>query len=778
MRHIGLFISCFLLFSSLSTQAQQNIGQHIRGVVTDKYSGLVLVRATVSIADLKMATVTDEEGKFVLENVPLGRYTLYVSMPGYEDAVFKEVLLGAAKEVYLEVELEEKYTQLAEIVVKPKIDKDKSLNQMSLLGSQMFSVEEASRFAGGMDDPARLVANYAGVTTSGTTNNGISIRGNAPSLLQWKLEDIEIPNPNHFADIDVLGGGVLSALSSNVLGNSDFFIGAFPAEYNNAISGVFDMKLRNGSSQKYQHAFQLGLLGIDLASEGPVSRKNRSSYIINYRYSTTGLLAQLQKKQDMGGVLGYQDLNFKFNFPTQKAGTFSLWGLGFIDEVTPIPETKERKYLDDGILSEARQKSGAVGISHRYFFGNHKTFIKSSVATTHLGNRIKENYNDPDGSKSLRTDFMANTSNLVFTSALTHRFDQRHSNKTGATFTNIRYDLNFDHTALLGQPLANINRTQGNTNLFSAYTQSLFQINESLLLTAGINVQHLMLNRKTTIEPRANISWQTNEKNAVALGYGLHSRMEKPDVYFVKDANGDLVNQYLDFTKSHHLMLSYVRKFSDDMNLKVEPYYQSLFDVPVTANGVYSILNRRDFYITKELVSTGRGRNYGLDVTFSRYLIKGMYYMLTASLFQSEFKAADNKWYDTRYNRNFVVNGLVGKEWMIGRNMLSANLKLTAMGGQRYTPVDETATLAHPDKEVQYRDDQMFSQQFSPMWIGDFTISYKLNRNRVAHTFAVKSVNASRQREYIKHKYNIISNTIEPVYSVNALYNLSYRIDF
>jgi hypothetical protein len=778
MRYISLFIIWTLLFGSLSAQAQQNLGQNIRGVVTDKYSGLVLVQANVAITDLKMTTNTDEEGKFVLKNVPLGRHTIIVSMVGYENAIFKEVLLSSAKEVYLEIELEEKYTQLAEIIIKPKTNKDGSLNQMSLLGSQMFSVEEASRFAGGMDDPARLVSNYAGVTTSGTTNNGISIRGNAPSLLQWKLEDVEIPNPNHFADIDVLGGGVLSALSSNVVGNSDFFIGAFPAEYNNAISGVFDMRLRSGSNQKYQHAFQVGLLGIDFASEGPISRKNRSSYIINYRYSTTGLLTNLQKDRDMGGTLGYQDLNFKFNFPTQKAGTFSLWGLGYIDEVMPTRDREERKYLDDGILSGADQKSGATGLSHRYFFGNHKTSVKSTVATTYLGNRIRENYFDLNENESPRTDFMANTSNFVFTSALSHRFNHRHNNKTGVTFTHINYDLNFDHTSLYGQPLENINQTTGNTNLVSAYSQSLFQLNENVLLTAGVNVQHLTLNRKTTIEPRASIRWQANEKNAIALGYGLHSRMEKPDVYFVKDINGDLVNRNLDFTKSHHLMLSYVHKLSDDMNLKVEPYYQSLFDVPITEKGVYSILNRKNFYITQELVSRGKGRNYGVDVTFSKYLTKEMYYMLTASMFQSEFKAADAKWHNTRYNRNYVINGLIGKEWMIGRNMFSANLKLTTMGGQRYTPVDEAATLAHPDKEVQYRDDLMFSKQFSPMFIGDFTISYKLNRNKVTHTFALKSVNATRQKEYIGHKYNIISNHIEPVYSTNAIYNISYRIDF
>ena len=132
----------------------------------------------------------------------------------------------------------------------------------------MLSVEEASRYAGGFDDPARLVSAFAGVS-SNVGNNGISVRGNNPKSLQWKFEGIEISNPNHFADGNVFGGGVLSALSSHNLGNSDFFSGAFPAEYSNALSGVFDMNLRKGNSGKKERTIQIGLTGLDYAEEGP-----------------------------------------------------------------------------------------------------------------------------------------------------------------------------------------------------------------------------------------------------------------------------------------------------------------------------------------------------------------------------------------------------------------------------------------------------------------------------------------------------------------------------
>ncbi|MGJ1367393.1 TonB-dependent receptor [Sphingobacterium spiritivorum] len=777
MRYLNIII--FLFVSNFALAQKEQLTQNVRGIVTEQISGKKLTEVTIALENKWLKTSTDREGKFYLRDVPLGRYTLYAHSINHETFVLKDVLVGSAKEVFLEIELLETSTILEEILITSKANKENSLNKMSLLGSQMFKVEKASRFAGGMDDPARLVSNYAGVTTSGTTNNGISIRGNAPGLLQWKLEDVEIPNPNHFADISVLGGGLLSALSANVLANSDFFIGAFPAEYSNAVSGVFDMRLRNGNNERYQHTFQLGLLGIDFASEGPVNKQNNSSYIINYRYSTTGLLAKLQRNKDMGGTLGYQDLNFKLNLPTQKAGTFSLWGTGLIDEVIPtINDKTEQKYLDDGILSSANQKSGAVGLSHRYFFKNSKTSVKTTVATTHSGNHLQEEFDDLNQNRSPKTDMNANITNFVFTSAMMHKFDSIHSNKTGVTFTNINYDMNLDYTPYFGQPLENFNYSKGSTNLLAAYSQSLINVRDNLTLSIGLNVQHLSLNGKTSIEPRAALKWHTNDQNSLALGYGLHSRMEKADVYFVKDVNGNLANKNLNFTKSHHFMLIYMRKISDNMNLKVEPYFQSLYDVPVSETGSYSILNRNDFYITQSLVSEGKGKNYGVDITFSKYLTNGMYYMLTTSLFQSRYQSADGDWFDTRYNRRFVANGLIGKEWMLDRNMLSVNLKLTTMGGQRYTPVDKAATLAHPDKEVQYDESRQFSEQFSPMFIGDFSISYKMNRRKTAHTFALKSVNATRQKEYLKHKYNIITGNIEPVYSTNSLFNVSYKIDF
>lgn len=324
-------------------QSSERPVQTLRGVVNDRASGHPIPYATIQLTDIPgLGMMCDSLGRFVLPKVPVGRHSVQASFMGYESATVREILVTSAKEVYLEIALQESVNELNEVVVRAH-NRNEAMNKMAVAGARMLSVEEASRYAGGFDDPARLVASFAGVTPS-VSNNGISIHGNAPHLLQWRLEDVEIPNPNHFADIATLGGGILSSLSAQVLGNSDFFTGVFPAEYGNAVSGVFDMKLRNGNNQRNENTFQVGIMGIDFASEGPLSKKHKASYIFNYRYSTTGLL-----NVDLGGKMDYQDLNFKLNFPTRHAGTFAVWGTALLDKYKSSLEKNPDKwdYLED-----------------------------------------------------------------------------------------------------------------------------------------------------------------------------------------------------------------------------------------------------------------------------------------------------------------------------------------------------------------------------------------------------------------------------------------------
>lgn len=619
--------------------------QTLRGVVNDRASGHPIPYATIQLTDIPgLGMMCDSLGRFALPKVPVGRHSVQASFMGYESATVREILVTSAKEVYLEIALQESVNELSEVVVRAH-NRNEAMNKMAVAGARMLSVEEASRYAGGFDDPARLVASFAGVTPS-VSNNGISIHGNAPHLLQWRLEDVEIPNPNHFADIATLGGGILSSLSAQVLGNSDFFTGAFPAEYGNAVSGVFDMKLRNGNNQRNENTFQVGIMGIDFASEGPLSKKHKASYIFNYRYSTTGLL-----NVDLGGKMDYQDLNFKLNFPTRHAGTFAVWGTALLDKYKSSLEKNPDKwdYLEDAGQGRSTQYMAAGGVTHRYFF-NENTLLKTTLAGTYSDQEAIQTTYDREFNPSPNIDQNSRSTNLILTSSLNRKVNNHFTNKTGLTFTQMFYNMNLELAPFIDQPLETISKGDGNTSLISAYNSSAWGINDKLSLNFGLHGQLLTLNNRWTLEPRASLKWQTNTRTSFALAYGMYSRMEKMDVYFVKtQSTGDRsVNKNLDFTKAHHLMLSFAYKVSENTSLKVEPYIQFLYDVPVMRDSSFSVLNRDEFFVENALVNKGRGRNFGVDFTWERALNKGLYYMITASLFDSRYCGGDGVWHNTR----------------------------------------------------------------------------------------------------------------------------------
>lgn len=769
-----LLLLC-ILCSAISF-AQNQPSQNIRGIVTDRSSGQPIPFTVIGLLEKPdTGTTTDEQGEFILKNIPVGRYTVKATMVGYESILVQEILVTSSKEVFLEISMKENVLELGELVVTQQNNKAEALNKMTLTGARMLSVEESSRYGGSLGDPARLVSAFAGVSP-GVGSNGISVHGNAPSLLQWKLEDVEIPNPNHFADIATLGGGILTSLSGNVLGNSDFFTSAFPAEYNNAISGVFDMKQRNGNNQNYEHTFKAGILGIDFASEGPFSRKHNASYLINYRFSTTSLLPMDEK-------LDFQDLNFRLNFPTKKAGIFSVWATALKDKYKIDEKPEDWKYKGDETDSKMEQTSAAGGFTHRYFFGENAQ-LKTTIAATYSENKVSvDTYDEEVINKSPYIDFGNNFTNLVLTSSFNKKYSSKHTNKIGFTVTNMRYDMDQKLAPFFNKPLETIAEGKGNTNLISAYTSSLFNFNDNISATLGINGQLLTLNNNWTIEPRASVKWQSSPKSSFALAYGLHSRMEKMDVYFVKtkETGDKLVNHDLDFTKSHHISLAYNYKIADDMNLRVEPYLQYLFDVPVIADSSYSVLNRSTFYVEDALVNKGKGHNYGIDLTFEKYMTKGLYYMLSASVFNSKYAGGDGVWHNTKFNRNFILTGLVGKEWMMGQNkqnVLGINLRLTLQGGDRYSPVDEQATMAHPDLEVQYDETKAYSKQLSPILLANYTINFRMNKKKISHEFAFEQINATGYKEFYGHGYHIKKGIIEPTRQKTSLFNLSYRLDF
>lgn len=763
---------------SLSAQSAQNIMVSVVDNASNASIGFVSVQ--LARANFLSSGITDSVGNFTFTGISVGRYHIEATSSGYYPSTINDVTVSSAKETFVTIRLTQKISQLGEVIVKPYVDKGRPLNAMASVSARMLSVEESKRYAGGFDDPARLASSFAGVAGN-TEVNGIIIRGNAPKFVQWRMEGIEIPNPNHFGDLKTFGGGALTALSSQMLANSDFFTGAFPAEYNNALSGVFDIAMRKGSNQKREHTLQAGIIGIDASSEGSFKKGGRSSYLFNYRYSTLALL-QKQLPEDANN-LNYQDFSFKLNFPTLHSGIFSIWGIGLADRAGAKAKTDSLKweYKNDMNESAIIQSMLATGISHTYFF-NSSTYLKTSIATT---------LNKTDwGTQQLNSLLVLQpfskigniNQNYVFSSLLNKKFNAAHTNRSGVTITGMQYSLFLDNSIVPNGTPVEIVNTRGFSTLISGYSNSAISLTGKLKLNVGVNGQYFTLNHHYTIEPRLGIFRQLNENNSIAFAYGLHSRLEQLNIYFNKEitSGANAVNKNLGFTKAHHFVFSYDWKPTSLIHVKIEPYFQQLFNVPVIADSSFSLLNLQgDWFFAGKLQNTGKGRNYGVDITLEKYLSNGFYYLFTASIFQAQYKGGDNIWRNNRYNRNYVFNLLAGKEWQTGKNkqnLVGLNARLNYQGGNRYSPVDEVASALV--KDVVYDENDAFAMQAAPSVNIHFTASYKINRNKTSHEFSLKILNATRQPDFYGYKYNLIQNRIDKDAASVIIPNISYKIEF
>lgn len=782
MNQKDIFISIGL-FVVINFTYGQHITQTIKGKVYDRETHIGLPGATVILpgTDPLVGAITDNEGYFVMDSVSVGRAYLQISFIGYEPFFIRELLVSSGKEIFLEIPMKEKFTQLEEVKVKPEFKKEKALNKMAALSARTFSVEDAQRYAGGMDDPSRLASSFAGVTPNTIENNEIVIRGNAAKGILWRLEGAEIPAPNHLAGL-FSGGGVNTMFSSNMLANSDFFTGAFPAEYGNALSGVFDINLRSGNSDKREYTLQIGTTGIDLSTEGPFTNNKRASYLINYRYSTYGLIQDLLPQ--VTGLPEYSDLSLKLSFPYKKAGTFSLWSINGKGKIQFENEQDTTKWVTnmDSYEYDIYYNLTASGINHKKIIGN-TSYLFSSLTFSGAEYINNNAYYRPDLQQIPVSDQNEKNMRVSIASYLNHKFNRRHVNRTGFIINRLsyNYDLAGNTDAARSDAYDYFVRNKSSTWSWNVYSQSNFAITENINIKGGLQIAGFLYNNEVVFEPRLGINWQVTNRQTVSVAYGKHSRPEPLRIYLMKvPVNDDWqrVNKDLDITKAHHLVFGYDVMFGQSIHLCIEPYYQLLYDVPVIPDSSFSMINyNNEMFFTSQLINTGKGRNTGIDLTLERFMNNGYYYMLTTSVYNSTYTGDDGIKRNSRYNQHYVMNLLGGKEWQTRKNnTFSLNGKFTVLGGKRFAPVDELESMQY--QFVIYDNSRIYEEQSPANFYLDLSLNYTINRPGFSQSIILQAKNLLLQKEFIGHAYNYKSHTVEP-YELSLIYPfLSYKIQF
>lgn len=713
--------------------------QTVKGTVIDKDTQQPLIGATVSIEKSGPPTgaITDLEGKFRFDEIPVGRYNFVCEYLGYEAAVRSNVIVNSAKEVDLYFELVESGITTDEVVVVAFQKSNEAINEAAIVSTRSFSVEETQRYAASANDPSRMSMGFPGVQPSRDSRSDIVIRGNSGIGLLWRLEGIDIPNPNHFARRGSSGGGI-TVFSVSMLSNSDFSTGAFPAEYGNAFSGVFDIKFRKGNREKREYSFRAGLLGLDLSTEGPF-KKGKGSYLINYRYSTLGLLNQ------MGIYLVnpradniFQDLSFNLYFPSaNNKSTLSVWGIsGLSDEFQrTVDDLDIESTFSEKLTRDFQTDMGAVGATHTYLIDD-KSYIKTSLAA--MGQKILFR-NDTVSLEQIPTtinDEAYTNVRYTLTSFYNRKLSTRTSFKTGLFLNSIQYDL-FHEDKISDTENITWLEEKGSTFLIQPYAQFRFRPTEKLSLNIGVHAMFLTLNNTNSVEPRLGLKYQISQKNAISLAYGLHSRMVPIGTYFTK-VNETNPNTDLELIKSHHLIAAFDQAIGKSARFHIEAYYQRLFDVPVSAEqgNTHSILNDIDGYAIEALVSEGKGQNVGVDISIDKAFQNQTFVLLAASVFNSTYTDRNGDVYDTRYNSNVVATFMGGKEFTFKNNgTLQTGLKMLFNGGGRITPLlpGQFGDGQNPPWDWS----QPFSEKVAPYFRPDIRIAYRKDSPKSSWTLSL-----------------------------------------
>jgi hypothetical protein len=780
------FIIFSVLFCLTNLVFGQELSQNIRGRILDGDSKQPLIGANILIVGsnpIKGAT-TDYDGYFLIENVSTGRYNLLVKYIGYEDRSISNILVNAGKETVLNVELLESTSQIEEVVVtatKEDVDKSVPLNEMATLSARSFTVEETKRYAGSFNDPARMASSYAGVGSgSNGGNNDIVIRGNSPKGLLWRLEGVEIPNPNHFSN-EGASGGPISIINSDMLDNSDFYTGAFPSEYGNAYSGVFDLNLRKGNSNKREYGIQAGFLGIDATAEGYFKKGSKASYVANYRYATVAMLNLLGVDVAGDAVPTYTDGSFKIYVPTKKAGEFSVFGIGGKSYIESEDEFQGFKYAKE-IYSASVY---ATGLQHQLLLGT-KSSLKTTFVYSFTNNRWDYKRRSTESEPFQKRGFGNNDYHILRgTIVFNHKFNSKHRLQTGVIRGNYTFDLLFDDYDYEQGKIENVLAQDGQSALNQGYMQWKWRITESLTLNSGVHALHFELNDDYSIEPRMGLKWFANPKHAFSVGVGLHSRLEIISHYFTRVEKDGVVsqpNKDLKMSRARHYVLGYDAFLSENLHFKSEIYYQDLYDMPVEedVNGNDALLNMSEGFVDKKFVNKGKGKNYGIELTLERFFAKRYYFMITTSIFQSKYKALDDIWRNTRFANQFVSNVLAGKEWDVSRKgkqkTLGASFKMSWAGGFRYTPIN--LQESKQKGEAVFIKEKAFEEIAPNYYRVDLQLSLRVNKKKNTRVWMLDMQNLSNNQNLFSIYYDNVSQTIEDATLLGFLPVLSYKVVF
>lgn len=800
-----LSLTTLLLFITLnfgctqtdSSGIRQNF-QVIRGAVLDGASGQPIEGATVELMNYmpRKKTVSAQDGSFRLEGIPVGRHRVLIEKGGYAMQTLSNIMVASGKEVVENIALDELVTEKVDNPRSPKEamkqrafnaynNKTIANNKMALSSVQPFTIEEVQRYAGCLNDPSRLASSFTGIFNTDDSQNFIVNRGNSPFGVSFVIDGVYVDNPNHFGTMGN-SGSAFQILNTGVIGNSELIRSAFPAEYGESFSAIYNMNLRKGNNQRFEFTARASLLGGEIIAEGPF-QKGGASFLIAYRYSLLRIINILPIDIGTASTPNYQDLNFKIHVPTKNIGEFTLFGIGGLSDVDLLNE-----YVDPSDLFSERNRDLYINSNMSMIGLKHKKYLNPRVyleTTLHNTNHFYKSHRDTvfangdkEGFYKVRNNRNVAGISFLLNSKVSRKLSYRAGLRGRHFFLNI-----FDR--FLQKDLVEYYFID---HLFDveAYTQFHYKISDRLVFNIGLRGQYLNLNNKSyAIEPRFALRWNIAKRHSFSFGYGWHSKRTPFTLSFFQAQNPDgtynTSNQDLGFGRSHHLNLLYKFYINQDWFIQTEIYGQYMTDIAISqAPSSLSLVNHGHsaFYPkVSNLVNAGLAYNYGMELTIRKSFSHGYYGSLGGTYFESKYQGSDGVWRDTRFASKYIVQLVAGKEFKIGKhkqNVLTFDLRGIHHGARPFIPIDLASSIANGYEVLD--TERAYQERLKPYTRIDIKVGVRFNhrRKRLSHYIYLDVINVGMFQNELQRIYNDDVQAVISGDQFGMVPNLFYQLQF
>jgi outer membrane receptor protein involved in Fe transport len=673
MKTITLLIF-FTLFIPLT--AQDLPKGNLEGKVTDKNTKSPLIGVNIFNHAKEIGTTTDEKGQFIFNNIPVGTYTIQFSYIGYEIVTKTDVIIKSMRTTYLNVDMLTSTVELENIVVESGY-----FHQLEKkpLGTANFSSEEIRRAPGSAGDVSRILFGHPSLSKVNDSRNSLIVRGGSPIENSFYIDNIEIPNVNHFP-VEGSSDGPIGILNVDFIEDVNFYSGGFSSIYGDRLSSIMEIKFREGAMDKIQSQLNLNMAGLGGAFEGPISDKG--SYMISGNMSYLDLV--MDESETGGAIPRYSDAQAKITYNLDEKNKLTLLEVFSIDKINLDYENALETDLTN-FYGKTDGITNVIGMNWQNVW-NKNGYSNAALSYTYYG--YNRDYSETKSMKHLFTN-KSKENVLKLRNVNYYKLDGKNNFEFG-----LEAKYNFSHFDVLyeewedhyGNPTPRLYvKNDLNTVKTGFFVQHSLQILDRLKLEYGGRIDYFEYNNNLNFSPRILMTYKFLNGITLSGSAGIFAQ-EIPVNFLIQ--NDEFKN--LSSPISHHLILGISKMLGKSTRLSLEGYYKTYSNFPIDPSQPNMFIFDQSmidglFLNHESLIDKGEAFSRGIELIIQKKLASDFYGLASASYSKTRYKDLNGDWYDRIYDNiyNFTLEGgyIPNNEWEFKVRWIYA-------GGAPYTPFD------------------------------------------------------------------------------------------